>query len=267
MPVYDFTVDLRPRPQAVMTPGASRFPAAGQQLSDAQGGNTRIQTGGPLVDPSDVREFVMPGFYALDAAMKMYWSGMRVPTKDSYRFCRIKIAGGDRTFMIWRDDMLNGRVRLPVGSLNQGKIEFNKDKFSPAYLPMAVRYPTKRGDRAVVVYRPVPWLVDYTFSVWSEFKRDAEYLKYQILTRFNPMAGFMMYDGHLQGNIWLRFGGCADQSEKEAAADQQRLIKYDYQITAEAWLPLPERLVPTVLSQVASVKDFSGNVMQVLAGL
>lgn len=267
MALYDFMTDLRILPQTEMqAPGPGQAPAAAKQSSHAQGGRTRLHTGGQIIDPTDVEDFLMPGFHALDGAMKTYWSGMRVPTRDSYRFCRIKVAGGDKSLLVWRDDLVNGRVRLPVGSLNQTKVEFNKDRFSPAYMPMVMRYPTKRGDRAILVYRPVPWLVEYTFSIWAEFKRDAEYIKYQVLTRFNPLAVFRMADGHIQGDVTLRFSGSNDQSDKEAPFDQHRLIKYDYSMTAEAWLPLPERLVPTVLGHVLSVKNDSGDTLLSVLG-
>jgi hypothetical protein len=57
----------------------------------------------------------------------------------------------------------------------------------------------------------------------------------------------------------MSFGGMSDQSDKEASFDQHRLIKYDFSITAEAWLPLPERLLPTVIGSVLSVKDYGGD--------
>lgn len=267
MPLYDFRHDVRVQPQVEMkSPGPGQFPAGLRQSSHSQGGRSLLHTGGQVIDPTDVEEFLIPGFHALDGAMKMYWSGIRVPTKDSYRFCRIKIAGGDKTLLIWRDDLANGRARLPVGSLNQTKAEFLKERFSPPYLSMAIRYPSKRGDRAVLVYRPVPWLVDYTLSVWTEFKRDAEYIRYQVLTRFNPVAVFKMFDGHLQGDVTLRFGGMNDQSEKDLQFDQNRLIKFDYTMSAEAWLPLPERLVPTVLGHVLSIKDDNSGVLSLSTG-
>lgn len=264
--LYEFRTGLVIKPDTSMRPGPGQNPSSAKQLAHVQGGRTNILTGGPSggsIDPTDVEDYLMPGFWALDASMKMYWSGMRVPTRDSYRFCRIKIAGGDKSFMVWRDDMVNGRARLPVASLSRGKVEFNKDRFSPPYLSMAMKYPTRRGDRALLVYRPTPWLVEYTMSVWAEHKIDAEHLQYQIITRFNPLAVFRMCDGHIKGDVTLRFGGAADQSEKEVSADQNRMVKYDFTMTAEAWLPLPERLVPTVLGHVVSVKDStSGDVLQ-----
>lgn len=265
--LYEFRTDMRVLPHTDMgAPGPGQFPTAAKQLSHVQGGRTNLHHGGFQVDPTDVEEFLMPGFHALDEAMKMYWSGMRVPTRDSYRFCRVKVAGGDRSLLVWRDDLVNGRVRLPVASLNQSKIDFNKDRFNPPYLSMAIRYPSKRGDLAALVYRPTPWLVEYALSVWSEHKRDAGYIQHQILTRFNSLAVFKMFDGHLTGDITLRYGGCTDQTDKETQADGHRMVKHDYTMTAEAWLPLPERLVPTVFGHVVSVKDDADEVLLSIRG-
>lgn len=265
--LYEFRTDFRITPSATMpAPGPGQFPTATEQLSHVQRGRTEILTGKKFADPSDTEDFLEPGFHALDEGMKMYWSGMRVPTKDSYRFCRIKIAGGDKSLLVWRDDLLNGRARLPVASLNRGKHEFNKDRFSPAYLPMAIRFVNKRGDRAALVYRPVPWLVDYTCSIWAEHKRDVEYVFFQILRRFNPLAVFKISDGHLQGDITLRYGGANDQSDKEVQFDQQPYLKYEIQMTAEAWLPLPERVLPTVMGTVVNMKDDLANTLQTLVG-
>lgn len=265
MPIHEFTTDIFVQPLTMMGspgPGPGQFPIAMKQQSHAQGGRTQILTGKTQSYPGDTEDFLIPGFRSLDESMKMFWSGMRVPTKDSYRFMRVKVAGGDKTLLIWRDDLLNGRVRLPVGSLNRSKESFNKDRFSPAYLSMDIRYPTKRGNLAALVYRPTPWLVEYTLSVWAEHKRDAEHIKFQILNRFNPLAIFHMFDGHLQGDVTIRFGDASDVSDKEATFDQHRMIKYDYTMTAEAWLPLPERVIPTVLGTVVSVRDQLGSLFE-----
>jgi hypothetical protein len=33
-------------------------------------------------------------------------------------------------------------------------------------------------------------------------------------------------------------------------------------VTAEAWLPLPEKVVPTVLGTVGSIKEMSGEILE-----
>lgn len=276
MPLYDFTLDSSntpragaalggPRTAAPAGPTPSQFPPGAAQLGDLQGGMTDLVTPAQ-VGPAEVQEFLVPGLRALDEAMKLYWSGIRIPTKDSYRFMRVKIAGGNKSLMIWTDDLQNGRARLPVASLNQGKLDFNKDKYSPAYLPMAQRFLTRAGDRAVAVYRPVPVLVDYTMTIWSEFKRDAGYALHQIITRFHSLAEFRMSDGHLVGNVQLRYGGATPTGEVKTNFDQEANVKYDVSMTAEAWLPLPVKAMPTVLGHIRAIRETTGTVLAATLG-
>jgi hypothetical protein len=69
-----------------------------------------------------------------------------------------------------------------------------------------------------------------------------------------------MYDGKLQGNIQLRFEGSSDSSDKETGYDQHAKVRYEVSYVAEAWLPLPEKIVKTVLGRVTSLKESSGQI-------
>jgi hypothetical protein len=97
--------------------------------------------------------------------------------------------------------------------------------------------------------------VSYTLTILAAVKRDAEHGLYQILPRFNPLAEFVASDGHISGSVQLRFEGMSDQSDKDAAAEQYAKIKYEIALKAEAWLPLPERSIPTVLGVVNTLKE------------
>lgn len=271
MALYDFNNQLtacpktgHPQPGVELHPQIQTRPSAVSQLSDIQQGRSKIYGDLPGTQPDYVEEFLIPGFRSLDEAMKVYWSGMRVPTKDAYRFMRIKVAGGDKSLLFWRDQLRDGRARLPVASLNRTSHDFNPDKFSPAYLSMTKRYLSKRMDRVAMIFRPVPFLVRYDLIVWASYKRDADYVLYQILTRFNPLAEFTMHDEHIQGNVQLRFEGSQDASEKELGFDQGAKIRYEYSMVAEAWLPLPEKIVPTILGHVAVVRELTQTISAVL---
>lgn len=264
MPIYDFGEEI-PLPVPTLPSGEELGPThipAVAQLSEAQGGRTKID-GSPLQNvPSYVNEFIIPGFRALDGALRKYWSGIRVPTKDSYRFMRVKVAGGDRSLLIWNDDLKGGRTYLPVAAIDRTGHEFNAAKYSPNTThPMAIRYPSRRGDLAIQIFRPVPFLVNYNLLVWAERKRDADYILYQVLTRFNPLAEFRMYDGHLQGTVTLRYNGSSDTSDKEVGADQYANVRYEVSFIAEAWLPLPERTVKTVLGQINLIQERIGEIL------
>jgi len=268
MATYEFTPNVleqentsKPNPGPGYNPQIDLYPVGVAQSSDVQGGRSKIY-GEPLgTQPEFVQEFLMPGFHALDEAMKTYWSGIRIPTKDSYRFMRVKIAGGDKSILIWRDQLKDGRVKFPVASINRNGHEFNPQKFSSPVLTMARRYTSSRMDRVALVRRPVPFLVKYTLTIWSSWKRDAEYAVEQILTRFNPLAEFVMCDQHLKGSVQLRFEGSADTSEKEAGFDQKAKVRYEFTMTAEAWLPLPELIVPTILGHATTINEMPLNEM------
>ena len=200
------------------------------------------------VEPVEIREFLLPGFRYLDEGMKLYWSDLRVPTRDSVRFVRVRVAGGNKSLQVWKDDLNHGRVQLPVLSINRGSHKYNPEKFSPPYGPIATKFANKERTKIIQYFRPTPWLVDYTFTLWAETKTDAEYTLYQILQRFNPLAEFIANDGHVSGTVVMKLDGSSDISDKEAGAEQLAKIRYEMTITTEAWLSLPEKVVPSILS-------------------
>lgn len=267
MPIHNFNSDFAinggPTVSPQVTPhGLPEIPAV-RQLAHAQGGRNPFDGSDFLAYPNHLEEFLTPAFRALDDSMKQYWTGIRVPTKDSYRFMRVKIAGGDKSLLVWADDLKEGRARMPVAAISRENHQFNPEKYSPQYHAMTSRFLSSRGDQVAKVYRPVPFLVDYKMIIWAESKRDAEYILYQVLTRFNPIAEFRMFDGKIEGNIQLRFGGSTDASDKETGYDQYAKVRYEVQTTAEAWLPLPEQIVPTVLGRVAVLRERLGEILAV----
>lgn len=267
MPVHNFNSDFSVHNGPNISPssvpqGLSEVPGI-RQLSHVEGGRSPFDGNDFLAYPYHLEEFLTPAFRSLDEAMKQYWTGIRVPTKDSFRFMRVKISGGDKSLLVWSDDLKEGRAMMPVAAISRESHEFNKEKYSPQYHAMTTRFLSRRGDQVAKVYRPVPFLVDYKIIVWAERKRDAEYILYQILTRFNPLAEFRMFDGKIEGNIQLRFGGSTDASDKETGYDQYAKVRYEIQTTAEAWLPLPEQIVPTVLGRVVALKERIGGMLSV----
>jgi len=263
MPIYDFNSDYTVQSKNLgnqIPQGLREIPAV-RQLGHSGAGRNPFDGTDFLAYPSDVEEFLIPGFRSLDDTIKQYWSGIRVPTKDSYRFMRVKISGGDKSLLVWADDLKEGRARLPLAAISRESHEYNPDKFSPPYAPISKRFVNTRKTLVAKVYRPVPFNVNYTLTIWTEHKRDAEYILYQILTRFNPLAEFKMFDGKLQGNIQMKFGGSTDASEKETGYDQHANVRYEASFTAEAWLPIPEEIVPTVLGRVTTLNEKVGQVL------
>jgi len=265
MAIYDFknTYTITGVPVAGSTPlhGVveqnpiiDTHPPGMSQESDIQG-VTPVGWEEGRVDVQDVIYSLQPGFRYLDQAMKAYFSDIRVPTKDSYRFVRTIVAGADKSVQIWKDELAHGRVELPVMSINRGNHSFNSAKFSPPYLSENLIFSNRQKTRVREQFRPVPFIVDYTLHLWAEHKRDIENIAYQILIRFNTLAEFTACDNKVMGNVQMKLGGMSDASDKDAGADQLAKTRYDISVSAEAWLSLPERISPTVIGKIGVLRE------------
>lgn len=216
----------------------------------------------------EVREILPQGYRTMDRGIKNYFSGIQVPTKDGIKMMQVRISGGDKPYLIWAQDLRLGRVTLPVMAIRRQNDDNFAEKFSPAHFHyMAKRFLDTDGTRIALSYRPVPSLISYTLSVWAEHKRDLEYIQYQIRTRFNPAAEYMVEDEHLRGSIFLRYNGMTVAVDDEVPAEQRANKRYDYSLTMEGWLPLPEKVVPSILGRVTSLKDADlGDTLEVISG-
>jgi hypothetical protein len=221
-----------------------------------------------LNQPEDIRSVLVRGFYSMDTGMKRYFEDIKVPTQDSVRDLTVRIAGGDKTLLIWQQDLRSGRIKLPVMSINRTGWRFNVEKFSPPHINMTRRFAHDDGSKIILTYRPWPALIDYTLSVWTERKRDVEYIMHQIMTRFHPLAEFKIDDeSGLRGNVQLRFGDSTDNSDIDIGAEELAKVRYDVSVTMEGWLPLPEKILPTVLGKVTSLHERTGKFLEAVEPL
>jgi len=213
---------------------------------------------------ADVKSILPPGFKALDEGIKLWLSDILIPSGDGVKDMVVRVAGGDKTFLFWAQDLSTGRIRLPVCSVNRTGWKFNEQKFSPPYIPMDRKFANREGTHVRLAYRPWPALVDYQLSIWTEWKDDADFIQFQIVTRMNPLAEIEIDDGHLRGQVQIKFNGATDSSEIDIGADELAKVRYDIDISCEAWLPLPEKVVPTVLGKVATLHEDTGNFLEVV---
>jgi hypothetical protein len=204
----------------------------------------------------DINEFLPQGYRTMDRGIKNYFSGIPVPTKDGYRIMEVRISGGDKPYLIWAQDLVRGRVQLPIMSIKREGDEHYPPKFSPAHTHyMSKRFVDTEGTKVALAYRPISSLINYSLSVWAEHKRDLEFIHYQIRTRFNPVAEFMVEDEHLRGSVFLKYNGMTVAVDDELPADQRANKRYEYAISMEGWMPLPEKIVSTILGRVFTLRE------------
>lgn len=219
----------------------------------------------------EVREILPQGFRTMDRGIKNYFAGIRVPTKDGVRLMQVRVSGGDKPYLIWAQDLKRGRVNLPVMSIKREGEEQFMEKFSPAhYHYFQKRFIDSDMTRIALSYRPIPVKINYALSVWAEHKRDLEYITYQVRSRFHPIAEFLVEDEYLRFSIIMHYNGMTPAVDDEIPPDQRANKRYDFSIQVEGYLPLPEKVVPSILGRVTSFRDGSimnyGDVLQNIHG-
>lgn len=208
----------------------------------------------------DIASFVQKGFDMMDRSAKEYFSDIQVPTKDGVKPLTVRVAGGDKSILYWKQDLVSGRIKLPVMSINRGSWRQNPMRQGHPVNRAYKTYADKDATRVKLNPREYAVLMDYTLSIWTERKDDIEYIQYQIITRFNPLAEWIAQDEFSVGPVIAKLNNITDVSDKDAAPDTLAKVKYDISITIEGWLWLPGRIVPTVLGQVQVLQDASGTV-------
>lgn len=195
------------------------------------------------------------GFRLQDEGVLNFFSEMRVPDKhEGERKVNAILAGGDKTVLAWEQRRVNGRLPLPIVSVNRESAEFNPEKFSPPQIEMDRKF--ARGDKSKIekIYRPSPWNLSYTATLWTERKDEAEYVLYQLLTRFNPMAQWIVEGEYHSGVVDAKFQGYTDSSDIDVAADEYAKVRYDFSVLVEGWLPLQREIVPAILGKIESME-------------
>jgi len=265
VPIYEFDGDLRQLPDVNMvSPVTGRINGI-EQLDDVQ--SKKVDLLGEFTDEYSayVREDVPVAFHALERSLKHYFSDIPVPAKDHVRYMQVRISGGKRATLLWNQDLQEGKAHLPVAAISGGQdFEFNYEKYSMPYFPMGVRYLNSSRSKVAKVFRPMPFLINYTITVLTEHKRDMGYIQSHLLRRFNPYAEFTMDDGRIQGTVQLYYKGAATTTEDEVSYDQDEVISWELRFQADAWLPLPELITPTVRGHASIWREECRPVSQLL---
>lgn len=267
MAIYEFTYVPRKHVLAEQGVVEERVPISidadtprGYADQDAEA-KTRILADQDNTDfTEDVKFTLMPALTKQDAALAHYFSDIEIPGRNRVKKLKVRVSGGEKSILFWQDlKNKSGRIELPVMSINRASFEFNPQKFSQSYVPVNMTYTNVEGSRAKLTYRPYPALINYELSLWAERKDHAEYALYQIILRFHGgLAEFKTDFGTIVGSTILSFNGWNDASDVDQSPEELAKVRYDLSITAESWIPLPEKLVPTILGRVQTVEDVDG---------
>lgn len=126
---------------------------------------------------------------------------------------------------------VEGQVDIPLISFAFTGSTFDQKRFLPSNI---VWEKLKVGDKWRVSPKPLPWNLSYNITVWAKFHQTLDIVAYTLLSRFTP-SSYLYVEGR---PALIRFGGHNDSSTLESN-DDDRILRQDFQIEVEAWMPLP----------------------------
>ena len=151
------------------------------------------------------------------------------------------------------------RIRLPLLSIYQSGIQYSQDRYTyhkavdylrrlrPDRAPGFTASEFKERDTVFGVTRGIPIDVEYTLSAWALYIEDMNQIVEQVITKFSPIA-YIRVRG-VQWEIGVKLTSIANNLEAEPGDQKLRVIKFQFNLTAETYIPQPIIRQKAVLTQ------------------
>jgi hypothetical protein len=141
------------------------------------------------------------------------------------------------------------RIRLPIMSLANTGIQFNIEKYAYHKATDYLRYKRTDGkpgfttsekyDRDTVfgVTKGIPVNITYTLYAWTLYLEDMNQILEQIILKFSPIA-YIKIRG-INWEVIVKLDSIGNNIENEPGDQALRVIKYQFDLTAESFIPQP----------------------------
>lgn len=208
----------------------------------------------------EVRETYPAGFKLMDRGIKNYYSGIRIPRgkgNEGYTILPVRISGADQDTLIYADQhIVGGRLEVPYLSITRTGETYDPKRYSPPILPITRHFKNK-GKKSELVYRPTPFLIDYTLDLIAEHKHEAEHALFSIIARLNPIGSYFLEESSmgLAHEIIIHPVSSTDNSDLEMDDNSRAYVKKTINIRMEGWLPTPTKIVPNILAKPFFIKE------------
>jgi hypothetical protein len=146
------------------------------------------------------------------------------------------------------------RPILPLMAIHSTDLAYNRDRYiyhkakmnfhDSSGKPLA-RQELLERDTVFGVARGIPVDVSYTLYAWTMFVEDMNQIVEQIILKFSPLAYI-----NVQGVPWeigVRLDSIANNIDFEPGDQNQRVLKYQFSLTAESYIPQPVERNKSVL--------------------
>lgn len=160
------------------------------------------------------------------------------------------------------------RIRLPMLAISSTDFTFNQDRYTYHkaldYMPrkddgkpgFTIKEKYSR-DTVFGMARGIPVDIGYTLIAWTMYLEDMNQILEQILTKFSPLA-YIRVRG-VSWEVGVKLNSIANNLDTEPGDQALRVIKFQFNITAESYIPQPivrnKAILKTKIEMVDGVTD------------
>jgi hypothetical protein len=139
------------------------------------------------------------------------------------------------------------RLKLPLIALSQTSIDYDLNRYTYHkalnFFPRTDGKPgatiNEKYDRDTILgfSRGIPINIGYTVTAWTMYKEDMNQILEQILSKFSQ-AAYIRVTG-VPWEVLVILNSIANNQDQETSGSTLRVIKYEFSITAQTYIPQP----------------------------
>jgi len=145
-------------------------------------------------------------------------------------------------------DLRENRTNIPIISFYLSDFSFDWPRELPTHMRYSKQKMYESGNqmKATRYQKDRPFELTYSFSLWTKYKADMNYLWQQFLSEFGPNKYFRVDNQ----DIPMKLNSITDVSDLESKDGAEQLVRWDIRCAMEGWLKVDKVEVDTVKTQV-----------------
>jgi hypothetical protein len=161
------------------------------------------------------------------------------------------------------ETLVVNRLRLPMMALTQSGIEYDLNRYT--YHKALNLFRNELGKPSITISekynkdtilgfaRGIPVNMTYTLTAWTMYREDMNQIIEQIMTKFSQVA-YITVTG-VQWEVIVKLDSIANNLNNEPGDQQIRVIKYEFNMTAQTYIPQPIERKKAVLKMKIDFVD------------
>jgi hypothetical protein len=161
------------------------------------------------------------------------------------------------------ETLVVNRIRLPMMALTQGSIEYDLSRYTyHKALNFFQQYDGTPGttisekykkDTVLGFAKGIPVNIGYALTAWTMYREDMNQIVEQIITKFSQVA-YIRVTG-VPWEVIVKLDSIANNLNNEPGDQQIRVIKYEFNMTVQTYIPQPIERKKSVLKMKVDFVD------------